>query len=351
MKKLLKEKAQEIFDSVMENTTFPSNVKVSRKNKTWILSVSLKNSFGETGEFIYRPKTEALEKHLNQLKKMNDVFEGEIGIVEEIKENLAGAVCEGLLNTFHIEIEEAFQNFHKTAAFLMNQVMSKSLDQFSKFHPIQKDVDSEQDFPELANKSKIDVRNFIKERHANVLNLVEHIGTLNYAEGLHGPHKRLIGYFYSNLLSDWKEAKRLYKQNKHLDNWNQLIIVAFPYLPQDLITRLDNSDPYLSMPSAIALENSARMCGFYNNSLNLRNLQLYLKDSRKWIQECGEDEVVKESEKFMNYKFEEVKIKIKAFKSVNKEIDFSDFPLIHQLVYEMLLYSENEVPQENSEKQ
>ena len=110
---------------------------------------------------------------------------------------------------------------------------------------------------------------------------------------------------YFVCLRDWKEAKRIYRRNRNSTLWRKLIKDEYPDLPDDLIEWLALSDNKssleaeafqklpedaryrlnyrvekqgygLSMPSEIALEYAARLCGFhpYLYSLNyLRKLR------------------------------------------------------------------------------
>lgn len=109
------------------------------------------------------------------------------------------------------------------------------------------------------------------------------------------PAWRMLPIFYDSLLSVWKEAKKIYRTNRD-GRWREFISVlsSDDPLPSDLVERLDSGgsdkDSYESMPSSLALEHAARLCGVSPNSYKLRTLQEHLAENRKWFDTAGESE-------------------------------------------------------------
>ncbi|MCA1623907.1 MAG: hypothetical protein LC768_08655, partial [Acidobacteria bacterium] len=124
--------------------------------------------------------------------------------------------------------------------------------------------------------------------------------------------KLLIGFFYPRLYPKWKEAKDCYEKNKKFSNWRKIVATAFEEdkLPSDLIERFDETspdfDPYAAMPSTIALEHAARMCDVDVESVGLRTLQNYLKESREWIERVGEKKAEEEVGKRIAHAIEDI---------------------------------------------
>lgn len=85
---------------------------------------------------------------------------------------------------------------------------------------------------------------------------------------------------YANALPLITEAKKCYQQNKKNSRWKAMIQAGYPDLPPDLINRLSNPDPYDSMPSTIALEFAARLCGIPADTYKPRTLWEYLARSK-----------------------------------------------------------------------
>jgi hypothetical protein len=86
-----------------------------------------------------------------------------------------------------------------------------------------------------------------------------------------------FGEHYDSMYPIWKDAKRIYKQNKDRPRWRELVHAAYPEeeLDDDLIARLSGRLNDLSedvqvklsekggnsTPASIALEHAARLCG------------------------------------------------------------------------------------------
>lgn len=102
---------------------------------------------------------------------------------------------------------------------------------------------------------------------------------------------------YRYVLPMWKDAKRLYKQNRNRANWREIIKAAHPDLAEceDLISRLSGKLNDLpeeiqaklsekggdSKPSSIALEHAARLCGIEAYSYGVRYLYYNVRKYEK----------------------------------------------------------------------
>ena len=123
------------------------------------------------------------------------------------------------------------------------------------------------------------------------------ISDLKSKQGSRKPPPYLFAVIYERLLPLWKDAKSRYKRNNDSERWREIIQAAYAEeeLPADLIDRLDDkqehTDAYDSMPSAIALEHAARVCGYKPNEYKTRSLQEFLAEGRKWIAEHSPEEV------------------------------------------------------------
>ncbi len=121
------------------------------------------------------------------------------------------------------------------------------------------------------------------------------------------PAFNLVSFYYDELLSQWKAAKEVYKANKNFRNWEKMLAASFEDLPTDLLQKLGDPDNYSSMPSTIALEHAARICGIKPNSVVLRTLQNYSEKSRKWINKEGAEKAIGI---FVKHKVEAIKKEI-----------------------------------------
>jgi hypothetical protein len=80
---------------------------------------------------------------------------------------------------------------------------------------------------------------------------------------------------YESSLKMMREAKRIYKQNRHNAKWPRMVQAAYPEFPEDLITRLSGTGKDAE-PNALALEHAASVLGVEIND----NLEKVLIDAR-----------------------------------------------------------------------
>lgn len=158
----------------------------------------------------------------------------------------------------------------------------------------------------------------------------------NLAEGKLKPARHLIAHFYDLFLPEWKEAKAFYKRNNMLANWSELLVITYHQIDINLVERLCNPDPYLSMPSSIALEQAARMCGFRNDSLSRRTLNLYLKESREWIETNGNELKQAEIDKFFGRVAGDVGIQLRVAELAGTDEPEAWETLAHEFVSELM---------------
>ncbi len=158
----------------------------------------------------------------------------------------------------------------------------------------------------------------------------------NLGEGRQKPARHLIAHFYDVYLPEWKEAKAFYKRNWMLDNWPELVVITYRLIDVNLVGRLCDPDPYLSMPSSIALEQAARMCGFRNDSLSRRTLNLYLKESRAWIEANGGEAKQAEIDKFFEQIAKDVNIQVWLAELAGDGAPETWETLAHEFVWELM---------------
>lgn len=95
---------------------------------------------------------------------------------------------------------------------------------------------------------------------------------------------------YDRLLSEVERRKRLRLLSGEGD-WRDVVKVAKPEMPDDLIERLAAADKYESMSSHIALEWTARVCGARPDQFSSRTLFKHLEESQSLRKKTGEGTV------------------------------------------------------------
>lgn len=313
----LTELSKKVFNEVVEQIEFPENVHVTKnENDEYSFTQILSNNTGQA-VFYYKPSLFIVKEYLRNPERLEEAV-GK-NLTEEFTVVTSQALLYGLLNNFHCEIEEAFGHFMDNPFLLMCEIMNS----------VAKKDNLNIKIKERTNKT---INEITSERNkivrGRIKNQIDDIGKHDKV-----PNKNLIEIFYSNILKSWKEAKRFYKQNSKFPNWEKMALIAFPDLPLDLILRLDNPDPYLSMPSSIALENAARLCGFKDNSIELRTLQNYLKESRLYFNNKTEEEKQKHLNSFLTCVSEQVIMAMKISESLETDVNLENYSLIHQILY------------------
>lgn len=288
----LDKKAWEVFREALDYVDLPIYVTVN-KNENGSISflLNLCNKSSGIGFFYYKPSIEIIKDILttHTSKKNINVFGEEFS--QEMASAFATAVAYSWLKNFHLELAENFLDLPKIPLLTLSISMQETIDECEK-------------------RRSNSTMNWENDAHESVKALIARktrsIEARVYSESrrfleLKSAQKKLIGYFYPSLHKKWKEAKNCYETNKKFNNWKKMVAAAFEELPIELIERLGDADSYTASPSAIALEHAALICGIDVQSVGLRTLQNYLKESREWIEQVGEEMASEEAGKYFNH--------------------------------------------------
>lgn len=258
-----------IIKSASEHVTLPNFVTFS-VNENGNCSLLFQLSSLESGDLSvkYNFPLDRIKKILTPNEKQIKVAGNDRAAVE-ILEVLTRLYLINFFRTFPFEIENLFNNLWQIPELLKNA-------------PINKEVDNSKT---LMVRRRILRRNLGESRKRQTEELLKHFF---YNETiLHDPtlrNKNVIAYFYDQLLPKWRQAVQFYEQNKIYGRWREMLSMAFgPIFPKDLIERLSDPDPYVSMASSLAIEHAARQCHIPPDSLSRRCLQNYLKMSKEWM--------------------------------------------------------------------
>ncbi len=334
----LTKEAWDLLNNVAEKIKFPPYVSVSRKDDGTIsFLLGLSNKTSGSVFLHYKPGIEVIKGLLSLEEGFKDVTGEKLS--KEVAVAAAECYAYGILKNFPFEFEETFKGFAHLGWILLTQAGAAAINKSSRRNSKSAE-NRDEEAEKVLNEYLLERNKRTKER------LLEDVRNHEKSEK---PVTHLIEHFYSNLLPEWKEAKNCYKKNKDYDNWEQMISLAFPQLPKDLILRLSDSDPYISMPSALALEHSARACGVENNSVGLRTLQQYLNESRQWIIENGEEAKSVELNKYFWRISKDVIRFCQISDSLEKEPTFENLSYIHQVVGEDIKDVAMEVIKKHSE--
>ena len=295
----VKQLARELLIEVAKGVKFPSHVCQHQTDKGEICFVCVMSSERGTATIFYKPQ-EAAEYLVRQCepraKKISEVFPQvfpNLMSTEEFLRIEAAAAIYTLLNNFHLEFAETLVHLPEISYLQVEFAMNAVWEQAAAVHS-GKSPDHQHAI-ELVDQL---LAYFNRGRKARMLQ-----GLFKEIERAK-PRMHLLAPIYDSLLPVWKDAKNRYKLNRDSARWRQIIAAAYvePELPSDLIERFEthqlNTDSYEAMPSVLALEHAARMCGVTPYAYKTRTLQERLADSRKWIAEHSRDELLKEAEKF-----------------------------------------------------
>jgi hypothetical protein len=86
-----------------------------------------------------------------------------------------------------------------------------------------------------------------------------------------------LNQYYESLLLTWRDAKRIYRENRRRSNWRVIVKTIHSNLPPDLIDKLNISS---ERPSDLAIEHAARCCGAPKNCYSIRWLRQRLRRNR-----------------------------------------------------------------------
>lgn len=334
----LTKEAWELINNVSEKIDYPPYVSVSKKDDGSIsFLIGLSSDASGSAFLHYKPSIKIVKNILKLEKTVEDVTGKKLA--KEFSVAAAECYAYGLLKNFPFEFNETFKGFSQLGWILLTQAGASAINKSSN-----RNSESAENRDEKADRA---LNEYLLERNKKTKERL--LEDVKKHENSEKPVKHLIEHFYSNFLPDWKEAKNCYKKNKSYGNWEQMVSLAFPQLPKDLISCLDDSDPYISMPSALALEHSARACGIEDNSVGLRTLQQYLRESRQWIAENGEEAKKGELDKYFWRISEDVISMCRVFDSLGKEPNFDNLSYFHQVVGEDIKDIAMEVIKKHSE--
>jgi hypothetical protein len=292
----LDKKAWEVFRRALDCVNFPSYVTVNKnEDGSFSFLLNLFNKDSGSGFFYYKPSIEIIKRMLTTFSEKKNGSLPET-FYKEFAPMQAAAIAELWLKNFHLDLAESFLDLPEIPLLSMSMMMQETLDECDKQLGRPK-----QDW-------KTDSREYVKKLIAKKTRRIE---ARVYSEGrrflqMKAPKKHLIAYFYPGLHKKWKEAKDCYERNKKFNNWQKMVVAAFDELPVELIERLGDPDTYNASPSAIALEHAALICGIDVQSVGLRTLQNYLKESRDWIEQVGEEKAGDEAKKYLDHTLEQL---------------------------------------------
>lgn len=280
--------AWQVYSDALKIIELPSFVTINRKDDGTFSCDLLFSYQNEGSAFIYfKPGTLPIKNILKMSTFGNELLEP---FRKHIVYNHAKSLAYLLFKNLFAEMEDVFTNLLNFPYLVAGLGLSEVDDKYKK---------------KLTEKSKKDIEKFLQGRNKITKNRI--MNEIYSAGKWNQPAFNLVSFYYDELLSQWKAAKEVYKANKNFRNWEKMLAASFEDLPTDLLQKLGDPDNYSSMPSTIALEHAARICGIKPNSVVLRTLQNYLEKSRKWINKEGAEKAIGI---FVKHKVEAIKKEI-----------------------------------------
>ena len=108
------------------------------------------------------------------------------------------------------------------------------------------------------------------------MNLPQSGGARNAKHSWSDADRSSLAEQHERLKLVWKDAKKIYKQNRNRAGWAKMVKAAYSDLPDELIMKLSSMNPYESSPANIALEHAAILCGFKAGEYSARQLRRQL---------------------------------------------------------------------------
>ena len=271
--------AWQIYRAALRSVTLPENVKViENADESFSFSLTLTNEFSGEFSFHYKPSIGLIKlRMLSEKCEWEQMNKGQIA--DYITQNSAFLFACALLDNFYLEITECFDNLSKTPGLAVWHLL------------------------ETATQSSKSAKEAIKKFSAEKAKKAER-RILAWADQFNNdlPPRMLIAFFYPALHQDWKAAKECYENNKQYKSWRKMVAAAFDHLPLQLIERFDeaspNFDSYAAMPSTIALEHAALICGVDVSAVETRTLHNYRKASCGWIEQVGAGKAAEAAKKY-----------------------------------------------------
>jgi hypothetical protein len=301
----VKEVAHQLLSEIVKTVEFPPYVQQLESDGEFLFVCTLKSPNGDA-VLHYKPR-QAAEFLVREcagwasvIRKRRELFPEDPGFEEEMFLISAKTTIQMLLINFHNEFGELVGALPRMAF----EQLSFGAEAIG--HAKVKGHDVKLDWQAAIQRMEETLAHFTRGRRERWLR------TLNRAKNATEPALDLLSVFYDKVtLPAWKEAKDRYERNKDSKKWREIIKAScdddsIP-LPADLINRLDgcaeDTDAYVSMPSAIALEHAARLCGAAPNAYKTRTLYGHLAASRKWFEETPEMERLKRISVWLDHKY------------------------------------------------
>jgi hypothetical protein len=318
-------KAWSIFRDALKSIEFPNYVDVSeREDGTVSFTLSISYEDGTSAFIMFKPGTKVIKEILqlsNNLSDNNKIPNS--SFEKEFEKRFAALVAHIFLKNFPVEIEETLGGLNEIPLIMPSLLMAEIDSHAPNF--------SKEKKAERIEQAKNALESLLEERKQRTKKRI--LDEIEMVEKPYQPAKHLISIYYEDLLPKWEQAKDCYKKNKKFNNWEKMVAISFEELPVDLINRLGDPDTYTAMPSSIALEHAARMCGINDNSLGLRALQKYLQQSREWVKKVGNEQADKELKRHFDNAIKEVGTFYQVAKLLGKEnVTFKNYSLLHKTI-------------------
>lgn len=237
--------------------------------------------------FVYRPRAfaiklyEEVEKKFDELTvKCHSSNEGAVkqvllrdNVASEYREQVVRAAVKvslfGALGTLLLTMGRTFEHQYKDsltvaiAVLEANAVTSFEGQTYEEEGENVTVLEIERRVKALVDERVEDVS---KQKRDYLARLFRDIPALRLAKGRGGSEPKVdatdeqcksLAQLYPEVLERWQDFKSQCAKVR----WREHIKLDFPDTPDDLLDRLADLDPYISKPSAIALEHAARMCG------------------------------------------------------------------------------------------
>lgn len=256
---------------------FPSRVRRCDEDGELTFAVTVNTGVGDAVVF-YKPQAAAERIAQTCFDWVGAAGEASEELLPDFRRDIIRASIGHLLETFHAEFNDAVENLPELAfaasACIFDYALQQSKAQFKWGRPDKRSpnrlIDAALAAADEGRRARLEVG-------------------LMCAHAYFTPSFTLLHGFYTRLKPIWEEAKSCYKRNRTSPKWREMVRAACDSpeveLPSDLINRLDAKrgffDSYKAMPSALALEHAARLCGARPNAYNTRRLHEFLKKSEK----------------------------------------------------------------------
>ena len=265
--------AWQVYSDALKLIELPSFVTINKTGETFSCVLMLSNQYAGAAFIQFNPSTLPIKSILKLSTSDNEFLEI---LIEKFVYDRAKSFAYLLLKNLFTEMKDVIANLQDFPYFVAGLIPSEIGNKHKK---------------KLSVEDKTDIEKFLQNRKKITKNRI--MCEVYSAGKWNKPVFNLLSFYYRDLLVQWKSAKKCYKTNKHFSNWEKMLAASFEDLPTDLLKLLGDQYEYTAMPSSIALEHAARICGVKPNSLGLRALQKHLAESKKWIRDEGIEKTAK----------------------------------------------------------